>query len=257
MTDTGAAVAFEWTKIRTLRSTVWSLALFSGTSVAVALLFGFVMRGQYADMSATAQANFDPVASGFSALKLGMIALVVFGVLTVSSEYSTGAIRSSLAAVPRRGVFYAAKMLTGTATALLVSVVVVGVSFFATQAGLGSAASVSVSDDGVLRALVGGVLYMTLICAFSMGLASVLRSSALTMGILVPLFFMISTILNSIPGVQKVAQFLPDLAGGLILRSRPPQGDTVLDAWTGMAVLAAWAVAAVTAGYFTLRRRDA
>ncbi|MFC4493362.1 ABC transporter permease subunit [Streptomyces ovatisporus] len=257
MSDTGAAVAFEWTKIRTLRSTVWSLALFSVSSVAVALLFGYVMRGTYADMSAEGQARFDPVASGFSGLKLGMIALVVFGVLTVSSEYSTGSIRSSLAAVPRRGVLYGAKMLTGTATALVVSVAVVGVSFFATQVTLGSPASVSLSDDGVLRALIGGVLYMTLICAFSMGLASVLRSSALTMGILVPLFFMISTILNSIPGVQKVAQFLPDLAGSLILRSEPPRGDTVLTAWTGMGVLAAWAVLAVTAGYFAMRRRDA
>ncbi|GGO47186.1 ABC transporter [Streptomyces daqingensis] len=257
MSDTGAAVAFEWTKIRTLRSTVWSLALFSAASVVVALLFGYVMRGTYADLDAAAQARFDPVASGFSGMKLGMIALVVFGVLTVSSEYSTGSIRSSLAAVPRRGVFYAAKLLTGTATALVVSAVVVTLSFFAAQTMLGSPASVSLSDDGVLRALIGGVLYMTLICAFSMGLASVLRSSALTMGILVPLFFMISTILNSIPGVQKVAQFLPDLAGSLILRSKEPHGDGVLTAWTGMAVLAAWAVLAVAAGYFAMRRRDA
>jgi ABC-2 type transport system permease protein len=257
MADTTAAVAFEWTKIRTLRSTVWSLALYSVTSIGVALAFGWVMRGVYEDMGATARAQFDPVASGFSGLKLGMIALVVFGVLTVSSEYSTGTIRSSLTAVPRRGVFYAAKMFTGIMTALVLSFVVVTAAFFGTQLTLGAPANVSLSEEGVLRAMVGGVLYMTLICAFSMGLASVLRSSALTMGILVPLFFMISTILNSIPGVQKVAQFLPDLAGGLILRSRPPAGDTVLTPWTGMAVLAGWAVLAVGAGYLTVRRRDA
>lgn len=257
MADTTAAVSFEWTKIRTLRSTVWSLALYSVMSIGVALLAGYVMKGVYEDMSGPARARFDPVASGFSGLKLGMIALVVFGVLSVSSEYSTGTIRSSLTAVPRRGVFYAAKMLTGTATAMALSAVVVTVSFFATQLTLGSPASVSVTDDGVLRAMAGGVLYMTLICAFSMGLASLLRSSALTMGILVPLFFMISTILNSIPGVQKAAQFLPDLAGGLILRSRPPAGDTILTPWTGMAVLAGWALLAVSAGYLAVRSRDA
>jgi ABC-2 type transport system permease protein len=257
MADTTAAVAFEWTKIRTLRSTVWSLACYSVVSVAVALLFGYVMKGVYADMSASAQARFDPVASGFSGLKLGMIALVVFGVLTVSSEYSTGTIRSSLTAVPRRGVFYAAKMTTGIGTAMVLSVVVVTASFLATQLTMGSDAGVSLTDEGVPRAMAGGVLYMTLICAFSMGLASVLRSSALTMGILVPLFFMISTILNSIPGVQKAAQFLPDLAGGLILRREPPAGDTILTPWTGMAVLAAWAVLAVGAGYAAMRRRDA
>lgn len=257
MADTSAAVAFEWTKIRTLRSTVWTLALFSVSSVGIAFLFGYVMRGEYADMGQAARESFDPVASGFSGLKLGMIAIVVFAVLAVCSEYSTGTIASSLTAVPRRGVLYTAKMLTGTLTAFAVSVVVVIVSFFAAQLALGSSAGVSVTDDGVLRAMLGAVLYMTLICAFSMGIASVLRSSALTMGILVPLFFMISTILNSIPGVQKVAQFLPDVAGGLMLRSKPPQGDTVLTAWSGLAVLVAWVVVAVTAGYLAMRRRDA
>ncbi|MEU7132729.1 ABC transporter permease subunit [Streptomyces sp. NPDC046261] len=256
MADTTAAMRFEWTKIRTLRSTLWSLAVYFLISVTFAYLAGHFLRGSYKDMSAENKADFDAVAAGFHGLKLGMVVLVVFGVLAVSSEYSTGTIRSSLTAVPRRGVFYGAKLLTGAATALVTSVVVVGVSFFATQMAMGGPQSVSLSDDGVLRALAGGVLYTTLICVFSMGLASVLRSSALTIGILVPLFFMVSAILNSIPGVQKAAQFLPDVAGGLILQSGRPEG-TVLTAWTGMAVLVAWTALSVTAGYLAMRRRDA
>lgn len=256
MADTRAAVAFEWTKIRTLRSTLWSLALCFIVSVIIALLFGYVLRGAYDDMSAESKADFDPVASGFNGLRLSMIALVVFGVLTVTGEYVSGTIRSSLAAVPGRGVFYTAKVLTGTALAFVVSVVVVVVTFFTAQTAMGGPQSASLSDEGVPRAMVGAVLYMTLICAFSMGLATVLRSPGLTLGILVPLFFVVSEILNNLPGVQKVAQFLPDAAGGIILR-REPQDDTMLTAWSGMGVLTVWVVLSVLAGYVALRRRDA
>ncbi|MFJ4567536.1 ABC transporter permease [Streptomyces caelestis] len=256
MTAISSAMAFEWTKIRTVRATTWSLALYFLATLAVALLTGYYLRSSYDSRDSEALSTFDPVAAGFSGLRLGLIALVVFGVLIVTSEYSTGTVRTSLAAVPRRGVFYGAKLLTGTVTALVVSTVVVTVGFFATQLAMGDPQSVSLLDDGVLRSLVGAVLYTTLLCVFAMGLASVLRSSALTMGILVPLFFMISTILTNLPGVRDVAQFLPDVAGGLILYRDQPD-DTVLNAWTGMAVLGAWAAAAVTAGYAVSRRRDA
>ncbi|GAA3159511.1 ABC transporter permease subunit [Streptomyces virens] len=256
MGDPRAAIAFEWTKIRTVRSSLWSLLLCFLVSVLIALLFGWVLRGAYDDMSAQSKADFDPVGSGFNGLRLGMISLVVFGTLTVTGEYTSGTIRASLAAVPRRGVFYAAKVLTGTAIALAVSVVVVLVTFFTAQTAIGEAHNASITDDGALRAVVGSILYMTLICAFSMGLATVLRTPALTLGILVPLFFMVSEILNNLPGVQKAAQFLPDAAGGIIMR-REAQEHMILDAWSGMAVLVAWVVVALAGGYLALRRRDA
>ncbi|MEU8542406.1 ABC transporter permease subunit [Streptomyces sp. NPDC048717] len=256
MTDTRAAVAFEWTKIRSVRSTLWSLILCLLVSVLIALLFGWVLRGAFDGMSPESKAKFDPVGSGFNGLRLGMISLVVFGVLTVTGEYSSGTIRSSLAAVPRRGVFYAAKVLTGTAIALAASIVVVLVTFFTAQTAIGEAHNASITDDGALRAVIGSILYMTLICGFSMGLATVLRSPALTLGILVPLFFMVSEILNNLPGVQKAAQFLPDAAGGIIMR-REPQEHMILTAWSGMAVLAAWAALALAGGYVALKRRDA
>lgn len=251
-----AAIAFEWTKVRTLRSLVWSWFLCLFVSVAIALLFGVFLRGAYDDMSAESKASFDPIGSGFNGLRLSMIALVVFGVLMVTTEYSTGTIRSSLAAVPRRGLFYAAKVFTGTALALGVSVVVVVVTFFTAQAAIGSPHNASLSDDGALRAIVGSVIYMTLLCAFSMGLATVLRSPSLTLGILVPLFFIVSEILNNLPKVKTVAQFLPDAAGGIVLRTRPPE-DAVLGPWSGLLVLLCWTVLSVIAGFTAIRRRDA
>ena len=255
MAAIGPAVAFEWIKARSLWSTRGALLLCFGSSVGIALLFGLVLRGAFDGMSPESKASFDPVGSGFNGLRLSMIALVVFGVLLTSGEYGTGTIGSSLAAVPRRGVFYAAKVLTGTSIAFVVSVVVTVCTFFTAQTAIGGPHNAAITDDGVLRAVVGAVLYLTLCCAFSMGLATVLRSVTLTLGILVPIFLMGSEILNNIPKVQTVAQFLPDAAGGIILRQEPPD-DTVLGPWTGLGVLLVWVVAAVLGGYLALRRRD-
>ncbi|MFJ9033382.1 ABC transporter permease subunit [Streptomyces sp. NPDC102274] len=251
--DLNAAVGFEWSKVRTLRSLPWSLVVCVVLSLAYAVLTGAVVQHQYADKPAPS--SFDPISAGFSGLRLGLIGLVVFGVLVVTSEYSSGTIRSSLAAVPRRGVFYTAKMLTGGLTAAAVSVAATFTSFLLAQATMGDE-SVSLTDDGVLPALIGAVLYATMLCLFSMGVAVLLRSSAIAMGILVPLFFTLSTILTNVPGVGKVAQFLPDQAGGLVLYRHAPE-EYVLNAWSGLAVLAGWTACAAIAGYLALRRRDA
>ncbi|WP_317790979.1 ABC transporter permease subunit [Actinoplanes sichuanensis] len=253
--DFGAALSFEWYKIRTLRSTFWNLSAFLAVSLALAVPSGWYLHKTYTELDAAERAAFDPIGSGLSSVRLGLLALVIFGVLTVTTEYTSGTIRSSLAAVPRRGTFFASKVAAGSLVALAASTVVVIATFAATQVMLGEHA-VSLSDDGVLRAIVGGIVYTTLLCVFAMGLAAVLRSSALTIGLLFPLFFMISTILTSIPKVGQVAQFLPDVAGGQILY-REPQGDTILNGWTGLAVLVAWTVAALAAGYLAVRRRDA
>ncbi|MFJ8547034.1 ABC transporter permease subunit [Streptomyces sp. NPDC093586] len=249
----GAAMAFEWTKLYTLRSMRFSLLAYVALSVIAGVLTGVFIGRAYAHKAAPD--GFDPVSAGFSGLRLGMIALVVFSVLIVTGEYSSGTISSSLMAVPRREVHYAAKLLTGASAALAASLVAVVAGFFGTQSGMG-AQSVSLTDDGVTRSLVGAVLYTTLLCLFSMGLASLLRSAVLTLGILLPLFFTLSTMLSNLPGVRQAAQFLPDVAGGLVLYRQPP-GDTVLGAWTGLGVLVLWTAAAVVAGYWAVRRRDA
>ena len=157
--------------------------------------------------------------------------------------------------MPDRGRFYAAKIVTGASIALAVSVITTFVTFFTAQTAIGGAHNASITDAGALRATMGAILYMTLLCTFSMGVAAVLRSPALSLGVLVPLFFLVSEILNNLPGVQKVAQFLPDAAGQIMMRGDPPE-NTVLTGWTGMGLLTLWTVAALVAGYASLRRRD-
>ncbi|MGW5875090.1 ABC transporter permease subunit [Nocardiopsis terrae] len=250
-----ATLSSEWAKARTVRSTGWSIAAFVVIGVALSVLPAPPVVNRY-DSAAEALANgLDPVSLGYSGIYLSMIALVVFSILSVTSEYSTGSVQGSLAAVPRRGVFYASKLVTVSAVVTVLSAATVLVSFLGTQAVIGDLA-VSLTDDQVLRALGAGVLYVTLLCLFSMGVAAMLRSAALCIGIIVPMLFMVSNILTALPGVGKPAQFLPDQAGQqMMLRGDVPE-DALLTPTTGFLVLLAWTVASVAGGYWAVARRD-
>jgi ABC-2 type transport system permease protein len=254
--DLRSAMSFELTKIFSVRSSLANLATFAVITLGYAAVAGSYLHGQYSSPTAEGRSTFDAVATGFSGMRLGVIALVVFGVLTVSSEYTTGTIASSLTAVPRRGVFYAAKMLTGSLIALIASAVVVPAGYLLTETLLGDGLGVQPGDGDAGRALVFGILFPTMLTAFAMGLAAVLRSSALSIGILMPLLLAVSTLMNNIPGVRAAAQFLPDIAGGLSMTTLPPS-HTVLGVYSGFAVLACWTAAAVVGGYVALHSRDA
>lgn len=250
----------EWIKIRTVRSTVWTLLVTFVVSVGISLLFGLSMRTSFDRMPRENQENFDPVLAGFYSLTLGQLSLVVFGVLLVASEYTSGTIRATLAAVPRRGLFYGCKVLAGTLLALGFSLVTVLVTFFVGQWAFGPHGT-TMGADGVPRAVFGACMYMTLMCLFSMGVAAMLRSSALSLGIMIPLLFLGSQGLGNAPGVRRVAQFLPDQAGAIAMRVVTPDESFIthrdFGPWTGLAILVAWTAAALIGGYLVLRRRDA
>jgi ABC-type transport system involved in multi-copper enzyme maturation permease subunit len=249
----------EWTKIRTIRSTVWTLSLAFVICTGLAVLFGHMVGAQFDRMSQESRANFDPVMTGFYSLTLGQISLVAFGVLLVGSEYTSGTIRASLAAVPRRALFYGSKVLAGTMTASVFSVITVFVTFFAAQAALGPHGT-SLGEPGVLRAVLGTCAYLTLMCAFSIGVATMLRSTALTLGIMIPLLFLNSQGLGNVPKIGKVVQFLPDQAGAAMMQVTEPDRSFLthrdFGPWTGLAILLAWTAASLIGGYLVLRRRD-
>ncbi|MER5547003.1 ABC transporter permease subunit [Streptomyces sp. NPDC002589] len=246
MTD---AMRSEWVKLTTLRSNRSSLFFYVLVCLSVNGLFSSLSRGRHHPHD-----SVDAIGLGFAGLQTGMILMVIVAVLAITGEYTTGTIKSSLLATPNRRTFYAGKVLTIATVAGALSAVVSVAGFFLSQSVLGS---FGVPFDGdILGRMIGGVLYTTLLALFSLGLGTVLKSSTVTLGTLIPLFFMLSTMLNSIPATHKVAQFLPDMAGSLILRRDIP-ADTLLNGWTGTAVLAAWAIAALLAGYTALERRDA
>lgn len=242
------AVAAEWVKLTTLRSPKWSLAVYLGLMVALAFVYG-----TFATERMLTAPGFDPVGLGLSAVPLGAIVLVVMGILAVTGEYASGSIRTSLLAVPDRARFYYAKV--GLVSLVSGALAVAGVvpAFLIVQAGIGEHAAPA--GAGTAGHVLGAVLYTALLVAFSMGVATLLRSGAATLSLLLPLFFMLSTILGNIPVVGEAARFLPDVAGARVLGTAEPEG--ALGPWTGLGVLVLWTALAVGAGRWATVRRDA
>ncbi|AJP00284.1 ABC transporter [Streptomyces cyaneogriseus subsp. noncyanogenus] len=241
-----AVLRSEWIKIRTLRGTAWSLpAVFLLTA-------GFAIAGNAATGDSEADSpDFDALFSVFLGLNLGQIAAISFGTMAMSSEYQGGAIRASLTAVPRRGLFYAAKLANVAGPALAMGLVTTFVSFLGGSAFLGDAA-LGPGDGQALRACLGGAVYLALMALFAAGLTAVLRSGLAVLSILIPFILVVSLVLGETSG--SVADYLPDRAGQQVLYVDPP-GD--LAPLAGLGVTALWTAAAVLAGWWSLRRRDA
>ncbi|MCC3768519.1 ABC transporter permease [Streptomyces sp. UNOC14_S4] len=248
----------EWTKIKSVRSTVWTLGLALVVTVALGALISALTKSQFDKLSMKEKISFDPTFTSFAGMGLGQLAMIVFGVLVVANEYSTGMIRTSLAAVPQRATFLFSKITIATLLALVVSMVTSFLSFFLGQAMLGEHKA-SISDQGVLRAVVGGGLYMTLISVFAMGVATMLRSPMLSLGILMPFFFLISNILSAVPATKKVAQYFPDQAGRKVMQVITGVGDdeAPYGPWGGFAIMVLWVAASLAGGYAVLKKRDA
>ncbi|MFJ7202436.1 ABC transporter permease [Streptomyces sp. NPDC098789] len=254
-----AVLQSEWTKIRTVSSTIWTLIAALVVTVGVSAGLCAVFNATFKDMDQAQQLTFDPTVASFAGMTLGQLAMIVFGVLVVGSEYSTGMIRTSLAAVPGRANFLLAKLTAATGLALIVGLATSFLSFFLGQAILGSH-SIGIGETGVLRAVIGAGLYMTLTALFSMGVATILRSSMLSLGILMPFFFLVSPILGAVSATRKVAQYFPDQAGSKVMQVVPGGMDSAAapyGPWGGFGIMALWVLAAVLGGYVVLKHRDA
>ncbi|GGV00152.1 ABC transporter permease [Streptomyces spectabilis] len=247
----------EWTKIRSVASTVWTLGLAVVVTIALGMLISALSKNDYDSLSRDDKITFDPTFISFAGMSLGQLAMIVFGVLVVSNEYSTGMIRTSLAAVPQRATFLFSKVAVAALLAFVVGIATSFIAFFAGQAMLGEHKA-HIGDPGVLRAVIGGGLYMMLIAMFSMGVAAMLRSPMLSLGILMPFFFLISSILGNVSATKKVGRFLPDQAGSKIMQVKSPfDDDAPYGPWGGLGIMVAWTVVALLGGYVLLKRRDA
>ncbi|MFC8534513.1 ABC transporter permease [Streptomyces sp. NPDC057249] len=239
-----AVLHSEWIKIRSVRASFGSLlAVFAAALAVTVLVFATVGRAE--------AGGDDPVFGAFYALNFAQIAAVAFGATAVSAEYVGGALRISLSAVPRRGLFYAAKTAIVGAAALGVGLVTAFAAFFVGQAFPGEHA-IGLGEPGALRACVGGGIYLALMALFATGLSFLLRSAVAVLSLLVPFLLIVSFVVGDIAG--GAAAYLPDRAGQQILHQDPAGGP---GPWTGLAVTALWAAAALAAGWWAVRRRDA
>lgn len=245
MTLTGVLHS-EWIKIRSVRSIYGSLTAVLAVTLAVTVLaLGTVGRKQ------AERAGAEPVFDAFYALNFGQVAAIAFGATAISSEFLDGALRISLAAVPRRSLFYAAKMTAVGGAALVVGLLTSFTAFLVGQLFLGEYA-IGLGHPGALRAAFGGGFYLALMALFAAGLTALLRSAVAVLSLLIPLLLIVPFVFVDI--AAAAVDYLPDRAGQLVLHQNP---EGSLGPWSGLAVTAAWAAAALLAGWWAVRRRDA
>ncbi|MFH0517765.1 ABC transporter permease [Streptomyces sp. M41] len=232
----------EWLKIRTLRSLPGALlALFAVTTAFSAL----------SAADGRSDPDFDPLFTAFAGVLPGQIAAVTFGAMAVSSEYHGGALRLSLAAVPRRGQWFAAKMTAIAVPALLVGLITACAALAAARSGLGDAAD-GIGGAEQVRAVLGCGIYLMLMALFAAGLTALFRSGVATLSLLTPFILVVPFVIGEAAGTA--ADFLPDKAGQIALHQTY---DGTLGPWSGLAVTALWTAAALCAGAWCVRRRDA
>ncbi|RKR92105.1 ABC-type transport system involved in multi-copper enzyme maturation permease subunit [Micromonospora pisi] len=248
----------EWIKIRSLRSTVVSLFATFGVVVALGLLFAAVAAGHVGGESIGlgAGGTSDPVSASLGGVQLAQLVIGVIGVLLVAGEYSTGMIRTTLAAVPKRlPVLWGKTIVFGGVTLALMLVGTLA-AFFGGQQIMGTH-GVSLFDPGVLRAVIGAAVYLTGVGLLGLTLAALLRGTAAAIAALFGAMLVVPGLFPLLPSSwnDTVGPYLPSHAGESFMAVTPSAG--MLGPWAGLAVFAGYVVAALAAAAVMLKRRDA
>ena len=260
----------EWIKFWSVRSTTWTLSLFLLATVALVVLISLA----YVNVPSPEQGGpppgtaSDPLEPLSIAVTLAQIALAVLGALTITSEYSTGMIRSSLTAVPKRLPMLWSKAVVLVVSVFVVSIVAVALSVLLQWLFFDSKNfSVDVTDPEMLRALVGTAVYLATIGLFAFALGALLRHSAAALATILGLLLVAPILFTAIPWkpLQLAAPFLPGLAGQQLtmtndqLESTASFSDVGVDltAWQGYGVLILWVVVVLGVAAVLLKRRDA
>jgi hypothetical protein len=255
----GGVIRSELTKLRTVRSGTWTILALVGVTITIGVGTSVGMASSWASLSASQRAGFDPTNFSLNGLLFGQLAAGVLGALVMSSEYGTGLIRSTLAAVPNRRLVLGAKAVVVGAVVLAVGEIVSFASFFLGQAILaGSAPSAGIGDPGVLRAVVGGGLYLGLLALLGLGIATIVRHTAGAIATFVGIVLIAPTIVQVLPSsiAHSVGKFMPLNIGHSSLTAVVPQANQ-LGPWVGLGVLCAFAAAALAVGGWLMVRRDA
>jgi ABC-2 type transport system permease protein len=257
------SVHAEWTKARTVPGTAWATAGIIAITVAVSVLALAATR-----CPAGGACPVDTAKLSLTGVQAGQAVVAVLAVLSVSGEYSTGMIRVTLAAMPRRAELLAAKatvvtaLVTAAGTAAVAGCLLAG-RLLLPGHGFTAARGIdplSVAAGPVLRAFAGSVLYLGLIGLLSVGLSVLIRDPGTAIGTVLGLLYLapiIAAFLGSSPVWQRrVERYAPTMAGLTIQDTTGLHGLPV-GPWGGLGVLAIWAGAALVAGGLALRWRDA
>lgn len=250
----GGLLRSEWTKLRSVRSTGWTLL------VAVAMMVGMSGLIAAAVIGQGEQAGVDLGSAGDLSLagtSFAQLAVAVLGVLVISGEYRTGMIRTTFTAVPRRGAVLAAKALVFSVVTFLTGLVAAFGAFYVGQGILGvKDMDVPLSHPGMLRAIIGVALYLTVTGLLGLALGTLLRHTAGAITTVVVLLFLLPPLIFRLPGEwgAKIAEYFLSSPGSRITMVDPPAEG--LGPWAGLGVYCLWVAVALAGAVLLLRRRD-
>jgi ABC-2 type transport system permease protein len=285
------AIASEFTKIRSVRSTYWTLGALFIVSVGLGIAITAGTAANFANNPGN-KAGFDATQASLGAFfELGQLIIAVLGAMVITSEYSTGMIRTSLTAQPRRGVVYAAKAIVFTAVTLVISLVTAFIAFFIGQAiysSKGVSASLFhtvtipananvtcnpgpapctatfsgtdvITSSTVLTAIIGTALFVTIVALIAYGVGSILRHTAGAIATVIALLFIIPILEQTLPNDWRwdIMRFLPDAATRVISVTVGGDNPHLWSAWPQLGVTALWAAVLVGVGAYLFRKRDA
>jgi len=249
-------ISSEWVKLRTLRSSWITMGCAVAALALLGLLIGIITNANWASMDPDRIAGFNPVDTSLAGVNFAQLAVAVLGVLVISGEYSTGMIRSSLGAVPRRlPVLWAKLLVFGAATLVLMEIAAFG-AFWLGQAALAGHGT-TISAPGALRAVIGTGLYLTVVAVLSVALGFIIRSTAGGISAVIGLLLVLPGIMNILPQSWQthISPYLPSNAGAAVFTQHPDPGT--LAPWTGFAVFCLYTAVAVVISAVLLNRRNA
>ncbi|MBL7492262.1 ABC transporter permease subunit [Frankia sp. AgB1.9] len=249
----------EWTKLTSLRSTVWTLLAAFVVTVGLGDLICWAVVAHWDKASVQDKLTFQPVLQSLTGAYFSQIAIGVLGVLLITGEYSTGMIRTSLGSVPRRLRVLFAKAAVFAVTSFVVAFVAVLVAFFTGQAIFAHKhIGVGLGYPSAVRVLFGAAFFVTAIGLLGLALGTLLRSTGGSIASLLGLIFVVPIITNFLPGHwSRIHEYIPDGAGQALVTSTRAPGDDVLPPLAGLIVLLIWLAVGLGAAAYTLVRRDA
>jgi ABC-2 type transport system permease protein len=256
---TQARVALsEWTKLWSLRSTRWSLLVTLLLTIGLPLLIATIISSHWGHMSPGEQASHHPLEMAQVGVAIAQLAVGVLGVLVISGEYSTGMIRATITAVPKRLPVLWAKAAVFGVVIFALSLPAVLIAFFGSQAILArhDILQISLSSPGAARTVIGGALYLTVTGVFALALGAIVRNTAGGIATFVGILFVIPPLMNVLPSSwnNAISPYLPINAGSEIFTLTHDSGS--LSAWPGFAVYCGYTAALIAVAAVLLARRD-
>ncbi len=248
----------EWTKTRSLRSTIFSMLAAVVFIVGLSILVPSVIVAHWPPDRPGEAAAFDPTTRSLSGIFLAQLAIGVLGVLLISGEYASGMIRATFAAVPARLPVLWAKAAVFATVTLVLMVPSVLAAFLIGQSILASKhLQTNLSAPGVLRAVIGAALYLTVVGLLGIGLGALLRNTAAGISTLFGLLFVLPIIVRFLPSswADPINKYLPNSAGEAVTHVHPD--PAMLAPWTGFGLFCAYALVVLLVAAVSLRRRDA